>query len=212
MTTLQLNKVLGKQIVNFEVFKILNRNNNNGINALVASIKRVYQGENSMYIEFESGRALELDFNGGYTKYNRNGKVASKCSINTGIRLVEGHIQLKVEGRTILIERLMAICRDIINDKMPTSYEGLLANVMDGSGSVFTASKLGIPVNYHPDNIEWCETSENSVHGSMIMNMKKITGHVYRYSADDVILRIIFSKNDNDELRNYCQSNLLEIK
>ncbi|MDE6426038.1 MAG: hypothetical protein K2K89_07875 [Ruminococcus sp.] len=198
--------------MNFEVFKILNRNNNNGINALVASIKRVYQGENSMYIEFESGRALELDFNGGYTKYNRNGKVASKCSINTGIRLVEGHIQLKVEGRTILIERLMAICRDIINDKMPTSYEGLLANVMDGSGSVFTASKLGIPVNYHPDNIEWCETSENSVHGSMIMNMKKITGHVYRYSADDVILRIIFSKNDNDELRNYCQSNLLEIK
>ena len=212
MTTLQLNKVLGKQIVNFEVFKILNRNNNNGINALVASIKRVYQGENSMYIEFESGRALELDFNGGYTKYNRHGKVASKCSINTGIRLVEGHIQLKVEGRTILIERLMAICRDIINDKMPTSYEGLLANVMDGSGSVFTASKLGIPVNYHPDNIEWCETSENSVHGSMIMNMKKITGHVYRYSADDVILRIIFSKNDNDELRNYCQNNLVRIK
>ena len=212
MTTLQLNKVLGKQIVNFEVFKILNRNNNNGINALVASIKRVYQGENSMYIEFESGRALELDFNGGYTKYNRNGKVANKCSINTGIRLVEGHIQLKVEGRTILIERLMAICRDIINDKMPTSYEGLLANVMDGSGSVFTASKLGIPVNYHPDNIEWCETSENSVHGSMIMNMKKITGHVYRYSADDVILRIIFSKNDNDELRNYCQNNLVRIK
>ena len=212
MTTLQLNKVLGKQIVNFEVFKILNRNNNNGINALVASIKRVCQGENSMYIEFESGKALELDFNGGYTKYNRKGKVASKCSINTGIRLVEGHIQLKVEGRTILIERLMAICRDIINDKMPTSYEGLLANVMDGSGSVFTASKLGIPVNYHPDNIEWCETSENSVHGSMIMNMKKITGHVYRYSADDVILRIIFSKNDNDELRNYCQNNLVRIK
>ena len=213
MNTLQLNKKLGKKIVCFECFKELNRDSKNGIDALVASIDRVYQDNNCMYIEFESGKALELDFNGGYTKYKRNGTVASKCSIDKEMRLENGHIQLKIEGRTILIERLIAICYDIVaNDKMPTSYSELVANVMDGSGSVITASKLDIPVNYRPDNIEWCTRPENSVHGSMIIEMKKRTGHVYRFSANDVILRIIFLKHDNVKLRNYCQNNLTKIR
>ena len=212
MNTLQLNKKLGKKIVCFECFKALNRDSKNGIDALVASIDRVYQGKNSMYIEFESGKALELDFNGGYTKYRRNGTVANQCSIDTEMRLENGHIQLKIEGNTILMERLIAASSDIINNTMPVSYKGLVANVMDGSGSVLTASKLGIPVNYHPDNIEWCTRPENSVHGSMIIEMEKRTGHVYRYSANDVILRIIFLKNNINELRNYCQNNLVKIK
>lgn len=77
---------------------------------------------------------------------------------------------------------------------MSTSYKDWDTNVMDGSGSVLTAFKLGIPVNYHPDNIEWCTRLENSVHGSMIIEMEKRTGHVYRYSANDVILRTILLK------------------
>lgn len=212
MNTLQLNTLLGINIISFNLFKQLNRNSNNGIDALVASIYRVYQGNDCMYIEFETGRALELDFNGGYTKYKRNGTVASKCSIDKEMRLEKGHIQLKIEDRTILLERLIAICHDIINNTMPTSYSDLVANVMDGSGSVLTASKLGIPVNYHPDNIEWCTRPANGVHGSMIKKMQEKTGHVYRFSANDVILRIIFLNNNINTLKNYCQNNLVQIK
>ncbi|MDE6501880.1 MAG: hypothetical protein K2L10_07315 [Ruminococcus sp.] len=215
MNTLQFSKTskAPKPIVCFNCFKALNANSNNGIDALVASISSVvYQGNNSMYIVFNTGKSIELDFNGGYTKYRRNGTVANQCSISTEMRLENGHIQLKIEDKTILMERLVAICHDIINDKMPTSYKDWVANVMDGSGSVLTASKLGIPVNYHPDNIEWCTRPENSVHGSMIIEMEKRTGHVYRYSANDRILRNIFLKNDNVELRNYCQNNLTKIR
>ena len=212
MNTLQLNKKLGKKLVCFNCFKAFNANSDNGIDALVASIERVYQDNNCMYIEFDNGKTLELDFNGGYKKYRRDGIMSNECSIDTEMRLENGHIQLRIEGRTILIERLVAICHDIIQNRMPTSYKGLVANVMDGSGSVLTASKLGIPVNYHPDNIEWCTRQENSVHGSMIIEMEKRTGHVYRYSANDRILRNIFLKHDNVKLRNYCQSNLVKIK
>ena len=46
----------------------------------------------------------------------------------------------------------------------------------------------------------------------MIIEMNKRTGHIYRFSANDVILRIIFLKHDNVKLRNYSQNNLVRIK
>ncbi len=212
MNTLQLNTLLGINIISFNLFKQLNRNSNNGIDALASSINKVYQANNTMYVEFENGKAIELHFNGGYIKYRRNGTVASKQSINKEMRLENGHIQLKIEDKTILMERFVAICYDIMNNQMPTSYSELVANVMDGSGSVITASQLGIPVNYHPNNIEWCTRPANGVHGSMIKKMQEKTGHVYRFSANDVILRIIFLNNNINTLRNYCQNNLVQIK
>ncbi len=35
---------------------------------------------------------------------------------------------------------------------------------------------------------------------------------VYRFSANDTILKVIFSKNDNNLLRNYCQNKLVKIR
>lgn len=214
MNTLVFNKTLenSKPMVCFNCFKASNKGSENGINALVASIDKVHQDDNCMCIAFETGKSLELNFNGGYKKYRKNGSVAHKCSIDTDIRLEKGHIQLKIEGRTIFQERLIAICRDIIQNKMPLSYEDLVANVMDGSGSVLTAYELNIPVNLHPDNIEWCTNRSNGVHSFMIREMYKRTGHVYRFSANDMTLRQIFLKNDIEELRNYCNNNLIKIK
>lgn len=209
MSMLKLNTMLSNSLKNmrvcFKCFKELNRESENGIDALIASIKRVYQDTDCMYVEFENNKMIVLDFNGGYKKYRSDGKLASQRSLGTKMRLKDGHIQLKIEGRTIFMERLVAICKDIINDSMPLSYADLVANVMDGSGSVFTASKLGIPVNYAPDNIEWCSRQENGVHGSMIMEMYKRTGCVYRYSANDRILQYIFLNRSNARLINYCQ-------
>ncbi len=214
MNTLAFNNKLKapKPIVCFNCFKANNRNSENGIDALVASIDKVYKSNNCMYIAFETGKSLELDFNGGYKKYRKDGFIANMCSIDTSIRLENGHIQLKIEGRTILLECLVAICDNIINNQMPISYKGWVANVMDGSGSVLTACKLGISPDYHPDNVEWCTSKSNGIHGSMIMEMYKRTGHVYRFSANDTILRDIFLENDNNELINYCNNNLVLIK
>ncbi len=214
MNTLAFNKALtnSKPIVCFKCFKENNRNSENGVDALIASIDNVDQYDNCMRISFETGRMLDLDFNGGYKKYKKNGMLANECSVDTDIRLENGHIQLKIEGTTILLERLIAICDDIVNNKMPLSYEGWVANVMDGSGSVLTACELGIPVNYHPNNIEWCTSKSNGFHSFMIRELYKRTGHVYRFSANDMLLREIFLNNDNYNLRNYCHNNLLMIK
>lgn len=216
MSVLRVYNALSNSLKNvkvcFNCFKAINGNSENGIDALVASIDKVEQHSDFMEITFANKKRLELYFNGGYRKYRSNGTLASEGSINKKIRLEKGHIQLKIEGKTILLERLIAICHDITQNKMPLSYEDLVANVMDGSGSVFTACELGIPLNFHPDNIEWCSRKENGVHGSMIRAMQKRTGHVYRFSANDMILRQIFLKNDDEDLRNYCQNNLIRIK
>lgn len=216
MNTLEFNDSLDvkeqKEIVCFNCFKRNNRNSTNSTDSLVATIEKVHFGNNSMYIAFESGKTLELEFNGGYKKYRVNGVLSAERNLNTEIRIERGHIQLNIEGNTLLLERLIAICYDIVNNEMPLSYKGWIANVMDGSGSVLTACKLGISPNYHPDNLEWCTYTANGLHGSMIMEMYRRTGHVYRFSANDSILRTIFLKNDNSELINYCNKNLVMIK
>lgn len=216
MNTVQYNNSLSsknkKLIVDFAKFKSMNEESENGIDKMVASIKRVCQGIDCMYVEFDDNKIMELDFKGGYKKYRSNETLASQRSLGTKMRTENGHIQLKIDKNTILFERMIAICYDITQNKMPDSYKDWVANVMDGSGSVLTAAKLGIPVNYHPDNIEWCSRKENGVHGYMIMEMYKRTGCVYRYSANDRILRYIFSKCSNMNLIYYCQNYLKRIK
>lgn len=199
-------------IVDFNTFKVINKNSKKKIDVLISSIAHVQQCKDYMHVLFENNKKLDVYFNGDYIKYKRNGAIASKGGLSKEISIDRGHVLLLIEGNRIWMERFIAICWDIVHNKMPVSYHGWVANVMDGSGSVMTAAELGIPVNFHPDNIEWCLAYDNGYHGYMIRKLKNRTGHVYRFSALDKNLNQIFQMSNNTELKNYCIKHLIMVK
>lgn len=154
-------------------------------------------------------------FNGRYEKYNCNGKLAHRGGVDSknGTGFYEnGHILLFINGNAISFERLVAICTDFTDNCVATDYCKLEANVMDGSGSIYTAYELEIPMNFHPDNIEWSTPQENGRHGYMIRELYKITGHVYRFSAYDNYLVDLYKQKKFKKLKDYCKRNLFEVR
>ena len=199
-------------LVDHMTFCRINKNSKNNTDRLIANIKTATVGTKCVTAKFQNGRKIEVYYNGDYRKFDRNGKLASTGSTDKNRCIEKGHICLNIDGRKIWLERFVAICVDIVRGIMPDSYDGWNANVMDGSGSICTACKLGIPMNLHPDNIEWCFPSENTKHGQLILKLKEKTGHVYSFSAFDVSLFNIYYTRPTQDLIDYCEANLVEVK
>ena len=182
---------------------------------VIESIGQVLKCINYYKIEWKNGSSLKLYFNGRYEKYNCNGKLASKGGVgsknNNGF-IENGHLMLFINGNMISVERLVAICDDFTANCVATDYDSLVANIMDGSGSVYTAKELCIPMNFSPDNIEWTTPQENGRHGYMIRELYKITGHVYRFSAYDNYLVDLYKQKKFKKLKDYCKRNLFEVR
>ena len=182
---------------------------------VISSIGQVHRCTNCFEIEWTNGSSLKLYFNGRYEKYKRNGKLASKGGVgsknNNGF-IENGHLMLFINGNMISVERLVAICDDFTTNCVATNYDALEANVMDGSGTVYTAAELGIPMNFSPDNIEWTTPQENGLHGYLIRELYRITGHVYRFSACDSYLIALYKQNEFEKLKDYCKNNLFEVR
>lgn len=191
------------------------KSNKNTTDNVISSIKQVLKFPNYYIINWKNGGYLILYFNGRYEKYKRNGKLASKGGVgsrnNTGFH-ENGHILLFIDGNAISFERLVAICTDFTDNCVATDYCKLEANVMDGSGSIYIAYELEIPMNFHPDNIEWTMPQENGLHGYLIRELYRITGHVYRFSAYDSYLIALYKQNEFEKLKDYCKNNLFEVK
>ncbi len=191
------------------------KSDKNTTDIVISSIGQVLRCTNYYKIKFKNGSSLILYFNGRYEKYYCNGKLASKDGVgsknNAGF-VENGHIFLSINGNMMSFERLVAICDDFTANRVATDYDNLSANVMDGSGSVYTAIELGIPMNFHPDNIEWTTSKENGSHGYLIRELYEITGHVYRFSAYDDDLMQLQKSGQIENLKEYCQNNLFEVK
>lgn len=187
----------------------------NPTDKIILLIANVHKSINYFEIKWKNGSSLKLYFNGRYEKYKRNGKLASAGGVgsrkHTGI-YENGHIFLFINGNMITFERLVAICVDFHHNCVAADYNGLLANMKDGSGSKDTADELGIPMNFHPDNIEWTTSKENGSHGYLIRELYEITGHVYRFSAYDDNLMQLQKSGQIENLKEYCQNNLFEVK
>ena len=191
------------------------KSNKNTTDNVVSSIKQVLKFPNYYIINWKNGGSLILYFNGRYEKYNCNGKLAHRGGVDSknGTGFYEnGHILLFINGNAISFERLVAICTDFTDNCVATDYCKLEANVMDGSGSIYTAYELGIPMNFHPDNIEWTTPQENGRHGYMIRELYKITGHVYRFSAYDSYLVALYKQEKFKKLKDYCKCNLFKVR
>lgn len=206
-------------VMNFNDFKrhhCFNPNENRAItfDEIAAKIVGVIKSENGVKAAFEDGSAIFIGFDGSYIRYNRLGQKQSSRKANsiTGLSFDDFHVHINVYNKDIFLERFVAVCRDILEGTLLTSYSGLTANVMDGSGSFKTAEYLKIPYNIGFDNIEWCSISKNASHGSKIKKLYEITGHVYRFSAEDEIFDELFKSKDKQKIISYCQNMFYMVK
>lgn len=187
--------------------------NKNITDNIILFIKDVRKNLNNFEVEWKNGSSLKLYFNGRYEKYNCVGKLSSTGGVGTSRGFMDdGHIVLFINGNGIYFERLIAICDDYVSDEIAVDYTELAANVKDGSGTRFMAEKLEIPMNFHPDNIEWSTAQENGLHGQMIKWLYEKTGYVYRFSAYDHYLVSMYKGHSIENLKAYCDSFLVEIR
>lgn len=207
------------QIVSFTQFKKYHKKYPNesqtmSFEEVVARIDSVVIMKNGIRAAFEDGTAIFVGYDGSYVRYNKLGQKQSSRDVNSviGICWENTHIQIYIYGKKILLERFIAVCCDIANNALALYYNGIVANVMDGSGSLKTADYLNISVNFEPQNIEWCTRGENTSHGAKIRDLYKITGHVYRFSAEDKELDRLMKSSDFQAVKDYCKNNLFMVR
>ena len=181
---------------------------------VVSMISSVVKTENGVKAMFEDETSIYVGFDGSYVRYNRRKQKQSsrKAGDVRGMSFQNNHVYISVYGKEITLERFVAVCRDIINDTLAVNYSELTANVMDGSGSLETADILQIPHNLDFDNIEWCSKSKNAAHGQKIKKLFEITGHVYRFSAEDEKLDILMRVGNHKVISDYCENNLFKVR
>lgn len=221
LTTAKLHKLLPTgqmtRLVSFKEFKKYHQEypmtNCPTFERVIAEIDDVDVTKSMVSIYFDDGSSMNIFYDGYYERYNRSGKCQSTGGTGTmrGINWKNHHLQIRIYGKAILLERLVAVCCDIFNDTMPLSYNGLVANVMDGTGSLKTAEWFNCPLNIEPDNIEWCSFSGNSSHGWLSKQLYKSTHHVYRFSAEDAELADIVRNGNKQVITDYCNSSLYRV-
>lgn len=206
-------------LLNFPQFKTYHRyqpkdNKPISFEDVISSISGVTKMENGVKAMFDDETAIYVGFDGSYVRYNKLGQKQSsrKAGSLTGVSFQNFHVYISVYGKEITLERFVAVCRDIINNTLAVNYSDLTANVMDGSGSLETADYLNIPYNLDFDNIEWCSKSKNAAHGQKIKKLFEITGHVYRFSAEDADLDRLMRCGNNKAIAEYCENNLFKVR
>ena len=189
---------------------------------LISKVEHVTITSESIRGYFVDGSSIECFYDGSYKKYDKNGTLHRSGGINSGNHLVGGHLMIQFtkffrDKYPLNIERLIAIFIDYYNNELKDSYLDLEANVMDGSGSKYTADELNIMPDFSPDNLELCLKSKNASHGQLIRRLAYITGNVYRFSVTDLDMLYKLMDDGNptgnySKLKEYCEENLFKVR
>lgn len=150
------------------------------LDAAVAHTDKVEKLDNGYKFYFDDGHTFCVYYTGEMQK--DNGRAVKNYDRSSGRIRINHFNQFNT---SMYPEKAIGIAWCILNNQMPESFDGLAVNVMDGSGNEVTAMLLGIPYNIKENNLEWTLNKRNSRHGQSIINMFRITGHVYKYSAND---------------------------
>ena len=182
-------------LVNFEQFKKLNMNKrtSNGNftrDSLIANITKIENvvdknGEELVRVEFGNHGKLGILL---LDSYNARMKKLKGCWRGYGYTIrrtkKSGHILLNIQNVDLTLESMLLIIDDIKQDLMFTSYQGINANVMDGTGSLDNA--YSFKPNMQIENLEWTLSIDNLRHGRQIRYLRRCcNGECYAYSAHD---------------------------
>ena len=182
-------------VVSFDYFKKIHINDRTAKggytrNSLIASITEistiVQDGSELLEVKFGvEGRlgTVLLDANGSRLRKAKGPWRGYNCKhYSKGKK--DAHIVVCIQNVDMSLEALLLICDDIHRDKMLASYTGMHANVKDGTGTIPNAY-LAKP-NMDIDNLEWCLSSDNLLHGRAIRYVQQCCfGEAYSYSALD---------------------------
>lgn len=171
------------------------------LDGLVARISVVYALSEAYIISFKNGTFIEVYYDG---RISKNGAVPAFKMTTT-----DSHsriVNLLGYNSSIFAEKLIGIAISWLTNQLPETFTGLVVNVKDGSGTLDTARKLGIPVNLSPYNLEWTLPEDNIAHGRRLMSLAKRTGKVYRFSANDRKLKEVYQLKDDAALRDYMDA------
>ena len=193
MNTVEFNKTLCAKaqtnLVDFETFKRVNLKKKastvEGLLARISKVEKITDGYKTT-ITYSNGEDVVTVKNDGTFFINNKNKKA--CNTDAG------HIRLAINNVSFIAERWMAMMTDITNNKMPLSYRGWTCNVMDCSGNIYTAKRLGIKVNISPDNLEWCLKSFQLPHYKVVEKVWRHTGKNITLSAFDDAIEISQTK------------------
>lgn len=211
----ELNKTLEKEtrikLVDFETFKKLHLGNTKStkLDRAVAKIDMVIKCEKGYLIKFIDGTSWGVWYSG---HMNKNGHTPTR-NIDAATGRIRQNNFGNIANTSMYPEKLIGICDCILRDELPISYHGVVVNVLDGSGKDDTAAELGIPYNIHEDNLEWTLDDRNfHQHGRAIKKLKDITGHVYKFSANDKALYEALQLKNNAWIKHYMMMNYKKVK
>lgn len=212
---IKLNRTLSSSlrlpILTFDDFKKLHshKSSQESLDAAIAHIAKVYKHQIGYEFIFDNGEVLQVYFS-GHMRKNHMKPVRNLDKNNGRIRIT----QFNGYNTSMYPEKLVGIAELILRNEMPNTFDGLSVNVMDGSGRDSTAIELGIPYNIYPDNLEWTLCKRNSRHGAYIRKLADITGHVYRYRANDATLyqALDLKKRNEDWIRSYMERHYSKVK
>lgn len=177
---------LGYNTVNFETFKKLHKDDTEGRDLLISNIKEVNVFDNGITVTFNNDKKITALSNG--VIYKGKYVVGKKAKYDGGRARVVGLGEYKL-NTSIYSEFIWGIAACYLNDVFSESFDGLVVNVMDGTGNQWTAYKLGGIVNCHPSNLEWTTKERNSKHGQIIKKLMNNKCKAYKFSSwDDDIL------------------------
>lgn len=171
------------------------------LDGLVARISVVYALSEAYIIYFKNGTFIEVYHDG---RISKNAAVpAFKMTMTDSHSRI---VNLLGYNSSIFAEKLIGIAISWLTNQLPETFTGLVVNVKDGSGTLETARKLGIPVDLSPYNLEWTLPEDNIAHGRRLMSLAKRTGKVYRFSANDRKLKEVYQLKDDAALRDYMDA------
>lgn len=199
-----LNKYLSEEaqipIVTHQQYQIIHRNNHRSskFERFVADVKNVNTLNGGYKFTMNNGKTIEAYFNGEIVV---NGKHSNHIDYNTGIT------RISQNNSNILLEKLLLTAKAILENELPVSFKNIEVNVMDGTGNLYTALKMGLCQNFKLNNLEWTLHSLNSTHGQYIIELFNLVKRPISFSANDKTLYEIYQTRTKQETLNYINKN-----
>lgn len=195
------------KVVDFEQFKKLHMEQGTRFEQAVAHIDCVKRLENGYKLVINKvdnkQKIIKILFNGLVSVNNR------KFYMPIDHHKEDGHIRLSINNSSTPIEKLILTCEAILNNTLPESFKGICVNVMSGCGNVYTADRLGLPLDFTLSNLEWTYIGRNSRHGNNIDKIYKLVNQPCSYSANDEELYEKLAFQDDEAIIKHLEENYL---